>query len=77
MIVKNIECKVVIYVFNRPEFDRFVITNSWGSSTEFYNWEDIQAIGLELPSLLIQRKYANVYNAMLENQKAMNEDWMI
>ena len=56
--------------FNRPEFDRFVITNSWGSSTEFYNWEDIQAIGLELPSLLIQRKYANVYNAMLENQKS-------
>lgn len=37
--------------FNRPEFDRFVITNSWGSSTEFYNWEDIQAIGLELPPL--------------------------
>ena len=22
--------------FNRPEFDRYVITNSWGSSTEFY-----------------------------------------
>ena len=24
--------------FNRSEFDRYVITNSWGSSTEFYNW---------------------------------------
>ena len=34
-----------IYMFfNRPEFDRYVITNSWGSSTEFYNWEDICAI---------------------------------
>ena len=58
--------------FNRPEFRSICyITNSWGSSTEFYNWEDIQAIGLELPSLLIQRKYANVYNAMLENQKML------
>ena len=56
--------------FNRPEFDRFVITNSWGSSTEFYNWEDIQAIELDLPLFQIQQKYVEVYNAMLENQKS-------
>lgn len=67
---KILNARWLYMFFNRPEFDRFVITNSWGSSTEFYNWEDIQAIGLELPSLLIQRKYANVYNAMLENQKS-------
>ena len=30
--------------FNRAEFDRYVITNSWGSSTEFYNWEDICSV---------------------------------
>ena len=67
---KILSARWLYMFFNRPEFDRFVITNSWGSSTEFYNWEDIQAIGLELPPLLIQRKYANVYNAMLENQKS-------
>ena len=67
---KILNARWLYMFFNRPEFDRFVITNSWGSSTEFYNWEDIQAIGLELPPLLIQRKYANVYNAMLENQKS-------
>lgn len=67
---KILNARWLYMFFNRPEFDRFVIINSWGSSTEFYNWEDIQAIGLELPSLLIQRKYANVYNAMLENQKS-------
>ena len=67
---KILNARWLYMFFNRPEFDRFVITNSWGSSTEFYNWDDIQAIGLELPSLLIQRKYANVYNAMLENQKS-------
>lgn len=55
--------------FNRPEFDRYVITNSWGSSTEFYSWEDIKSIKLNIPDIAIQRKYVNIYNAMLENQK--------
>ena len=56
--------------FNRPEFDRYVITNSWGSSTEFYNWEDICSIKLNLPPLDIQQKYVDVYNAMLANQQS-------
>ena len=56
--------------FNRPEFDRYVITNSWGSSTEFYNWEDICSIELEIPVLHIQHKFVEVYNAMLANQKS-------
>lgn len=54
--------------FNRPEFDRYVITNSWGSSTEFYNWEDICAVELELPSLPVQQKYVDIYKAMVANQ---------
>ncbi len=57
-------------LFNRPEFDRYVITNSWGSSTEFYNWEDICSIKLDLPPLDIQQKYVDVYNAMLANQQS-------
>ena len=56
--------------FNRSEFDRYVITNSWGSSTEFYNWEDICAVELNLPSLPVQQKYVDVYNAMVANQKS-------
>lgn len=56
--------------FNRPEFDRFVITNSWGSSTEFFNWEDIQSVDLTLPDIETQQKYVDVYNAMLSNQKS-------
>ena len=58
-----------IYMFfNRPEFDRYVITNSWGSSTEFYNWEDICAIRMILPPLSIQKKYVGVYKSLLLNQ---------
>ncbi len=56
--------------FNRPEFDRYVITNSWGSSTEFYNWEDICAVELSLPSLPVQQKYVDIYKAMVANQQS-------
>lgn len=60
-----------LYIFfNRSEFDRYVITNSWGSSTEFYNWEDLCAVELELPSLSIQQKYVDIYNAMVANQQS-------
>ncbi|MBR5137444.1 MAG: restriction endonuclease subunit S [Clostridia bacterium] len=60
-----------LYMFlNRSEFDRYVITNSWGSSTEFYNWEDLCAVELELPSLSIQQKYVDIYNAMVANQQS-------
>lgn len=55
--------------FNRPEFDRYVITNSWGSSTEFYNWEDLCDVDIALPPLSVQQKYVDVYNSMLANQR--------
>ena len=56
--------------FNRPEFDRYVITNSWGSSTEFYNWEDICSVAMNLPSLSVQKKYVDIYKAMVVNQQS-------
>ena len=55
--------------FNRSEFDRYVITNSWGSSTEFYNWEDICALEMDLPPLPIQKKYIAVYKAIQDDLK--------
>ena len=68
---KNIlNARWLYMLFDRPEFDRYVITNSWGSSTEFYNWEDICSIKLDLPSIDIQQKYVDVYNAMLANQQS-------
>ena len=56
--------------FCRAEFDRFVITNSWGSSTEFYNWEDLCDIDITLPSIEQQRKYVDVYLALQNNLAA-------
>lgn len=56
--------------FNRPEFDRYVITNSWGSSTEFYNWEDLCSIELKLPDYETQQQYVNIYRSMVANQQS-------
>ena len=55
--------------FNRPEFDRYSRFNSWGSARETFSWEEMCDIDIELPSLEIQKKYVDVYNAMLANQQ--------
>lgn len=56
--------------FNRPEFDRYVITNSWGSSTEFYNWVDICDINIDIPDFSTQQKYVDIYKSMVANQQS-------
>ena len=56
--------------FNRSEFDRYVITNSWGSSTEFYNWEDLCEVELDLPPFPVQQKYVHIYKSMVANQQS-------
>ena len=49
--------------FNRPEFDRYVITNSWGSSTEFFNLEDVNAVKIPVPDVEIQQDIVDIFNA--------------
>lgn len=56
--------------FNRPEFDRYSRFNSWGSARETFSWEDMCDIDIELPSIDIQRKFVDVYNSLLSNQKS-------
>lgn len=54
----------------RAEYDRYVIQNSWGSSTEFFNWEDFCETEILLPPIEVQRKYVAIYEAMLSNQRS-------
>lgn len=54
----------------RAEYDRYVIQNSWGSSTEFFNWEDFCETEILLPPIGVQRKYVAIYKAMLANQRS-------
>jgi type I restriction enzyme S subunit len=56
--------------FRRPEFDRYARWDSWGSATEFFNWEEMCDVPITVPPLPIQQKYVNVYKAMLANQRA-------
>lgn len=56
--------------FNRPEFDRYVRFNSWGSARETFNWEDMCDIDIDMPPLPVQQKYVDVYKSMLANQQS-------
>lgn len=64
-------CPDWLYLFVcRPEYDRYVIQNSWGSSTEFFNWEDLCDTMIDLPPVAIQEKYAAIYRALNDNRRA-------
>lgn len=56
--------------FNRSEFDRYAIVNSWESATELFTFTEMCDIDIELPSIEIQQKYVAVYKAMIANQKS-------
>lgn len=56
--------------FNRTEFDRYAMTNGWGSATELFSMEEMYDVDIDLPPLSIQQKYVDVYNSMLANQKS-------
>lgn len=56
--------------FNRSEFDRYSRFNSWGSARETFSWDEMCDIDIELPSVPIQQKYVDVYNAILANQRS-------
>lgn len=56
--------------FNRPEFDRYSRFNSWGSARETFDWDAMCDIEIDLPPLVVQQKYLNVYNSMLANQQS-------
>lgn len=56
--------------FLSKEKDRYGAFCSDGSIRSNLDWEVFCDIELELPSLAVQQKYVDVYNAMLENQKS-------
>jgi len=56
--------------FNRPEFDRYSRFNSWGSARETFDWDTLCDIDIELPDLLTQQKYVDIYKAMVANQQS-------
>lgn len=55
--------------FLRPEFDRYMLFKTYGSATLFFNWDNMCELEIELPSVAVQQKYADIYNAMVANQQ--------
>lgn len=54
----------------REEFARHCKFIGWGSAREYCRVSDISDIDIELPSIEIQQKYVDIYNAMLANQRS-------
>ena len=56
--------------FRRSEFCREVTFRNFGSQRPEFNFNDMSDIIIPLPDIEIQKKYVDIYNAMLENQKS-------
>lgn len=52
--------------FLNPEFDRYARFNSWGSATEFFNWEDMCNVPFELPDISVQKQIISQYKDISE-----------
>jgi len=52
------------------ERDRYFWFNTDGSIRDGMTWEDFVNVEIELPPIDIQKKYVNVYKAILENQRS-------
>ena len=59
-------------IFLCDEFDRYVRWDSWGSATEFFNWENMCRVRIPLPSLEEQEKIVTAWKA-LRTMKEQNE----
>lgn len=63
--------------FCRDEFDRYARYKSTGSATEFFNWEDMCAVPLEIPDIEFQKTIVKAYqiiNRRIENKKKINDN---
>lgn len=59
--------------FLRDEFDRYVRSNSWGSATEFFNWDDMCRVKIPLPPIEVQKAIANLWRCAEEARKIADE----
>lgn len=59
--------------FKRPVFDRYVRFNSWGSATEFFTWEDFQAIEFDLPPIEDQQKFVRQYKTITDRIEVLEK----
>lgn len=67
---KYIHPRYLQMFLNRSSFDRYARFNSWGSAREVFSWDDLCDVEIEIPPINIQRKYVDIYKAMVANQQS-------
>ena len=68
---QNIILPQYLYIyFNRSEFDRYAITNSWGSATELFSFDEMCDMDISLPDIDQQHKFVDVYLSLQNNLAA-------
>lgn len=55
--------------FKRPDFDRYVRFNSWGSAREVFTMEDMKDVTIPIPNLSTQKEIVNIYKCYVERQR--------
>ncbi len=69
---ENVLHPAYLYIlFLRDEFDRYVRWDSWGSATEFFNWENMCDVIIPLSSIETQRALVAIYDGL---QKTIAEN---
>ena len=59
-----------LYMYlRRKEFRREITFRNFGSQRPEFNFNDISDIEMPLPDISIQKKYVEIYKAMVENQR--------
>lgn len=74
-VFKIIENEVLLpeYFFillKSPEKDRYFWFHTDASVRDGMSWEDFCALEIQVPSIEVQQKYVDIYNAMLANQRS-------
>lgn len=59
--------------FNRKEFDRYAIFNSWGSAREVFQLEDLKAVHIPLPPIEVQKAIVELFNCADRAKKIATE----
>lgn len=68
---KKIIDPMYLYIyFRRQEFYREVTFRNFGSQRPEFNFNDMSEIRIPLPDISIQRKYVDIYLAMVANQQS-------
>lgn len=55
--------------FIRPEFDRYVRFNSWGSAREVFTMDDMNDVEIPIPDISVQREIVNIHKCYIERQR--------